>query len=128
MIKCFMKSLICGSFIATLAGCSSMEVVKSSELNGMKLQNDGETDIAHISVAGYGLYFLRFPVVTGNFEKMGSITFFSDDITVKQATKALMKKARKMGANTVVDMNSRITPGLGLLWFKRVEVSGNANR
>ncbi len=128
MIKCFMKLLACGSIIAFLAGCSSMEVVKIGELNGMKLQNDGETDIAHISVAGYGLYFLRFPVITGNFEKMGSITFFSDDITVKDAAKALTKKARKMGATTVSDMNSTQTPAQGFLWFKRVEISGNANR
>lgn len=114
--------------IAILTGCSSMEVVKSNELNSMKLQSDGETDIAHISVSGYGLYFLKFPLITGNFEKLGSVTFFNDDVTVKEAARALTKKARRMGANTVIDLNSHHTPGHGLLWFKKVEVSGNAIR
>ena len=128
MMKLTLKVLLMTSFLIVLSGCSSMEVVKSNELNSMKLQSDGETDIAHLSVSGCGLYFLKYPLITGNFEKLGSITFFNDDITVKEAAKALTKRARRMGANSVIDMNSHHTPGHGLLWFKKVEVSGNAIR
>ncbi|UDQ99209.1 DUF1471 domain-containing protein [Lentisphaerota bacterium WC36G] len=129
MIKKINKMFLFGTLISSaviFSSCSSMEVVKGNELNGMKLQNNGEIDVAHISVAGYGLYFLKFPLITGNFEKMGSVTFFSDDISVKEATKAITRKARKMGADSVINLTSTHAPGEGLIWFKRVQASANA--
>ena len=115
---CLMASLI------ALVGCSSINTTQN--LNGQKLTLGTEESIANINVDTWGLYFLWMPMITGDMEKIGSVAWFKDTVTLDNAVGVATKKAKELGATKSVDMTSSVVPGVFLFNVKEVQVSLNA--
>ncbi len=131
-----MKKLILSGMIAAAAcmfsGCASVEVAKGDDLSNMKLAPSGQT-VSHINASNWGLYFLKWPMITGSVKSMGAVSFFDEDsVNIPKVTKVLTREAAKQGATEVLDVESTHTsqnipiPFPFLFYMHSVDISGNA--
>lgn len=115
---------------ALLGGCASVKT--ATKLNG-QLLTPNDTPIAHVNGSNWGIYWLPFvPLFTGSTEKPGDSEIFRDTVTVENVVDMTTARSRALGAKKTTDLQSSTTsilvfpiPPL-LLWYKSVEVSGNA--
>ncbi|MFA6293146.1 MAG: hypothetical protein WC637_15280 [Victivallales bacterium] len=122
-----LKKLIALCLMASLfavVGCSSL--LTSKNLNGQKLTLGADESIANINVDTWGLYFLWMFIATGDMEKIGSVAWFKDTVTLDNAVGVATKKAKEMGATKSVDMTSSVAMGTFLFNVKEVQISINA--
>ncbi len=104
--------------IALAAGCSSVDVVR---LQPDQLQvPKGMEPLAAIQTTTLGFYFFTLGLPEADLEKA--------------VNELLMKEAKKLGADRVMDLHIDATPGGGiwwlskLLWFRMASASGVAIR
>lgn len=135
MLKKFIAAMLIISFSGvSLFGCSTLKTGK--ELNGQMLTATNDEPVAHIYGDTWGLYlFPLIPVITGDTDSPGSMTFFNDTVTVEDTVDMVTKKSSQMGAKKTTDIQSSYTsiwipfvpiPPFFLYWYKSVTVSGNA--
>jgi hypothetical protein len=111
-----------------MAGCSSVQT--GVNYNGMSPTTTSAKPVAHLNGEAWGLYFLPlFPLLTGDTSTPGSIAVLQNTVNVGGVVDMTTKKAKDMGAASVLDITSDRTsfPILfPLIWYKSVQVSGNA--
>lgn len=120
-----------GLVVATMvSGCASVN--PGMKLNGQML-TPSDKPVAHLNASTWGIYWLpMFPVMTGSTDKPGKSSFFKDTVTVENVVDMATAKSKELGATKTTDLQSHTTSILVfpvppfLLWYKAVEVSGNA--
>lgn len=113
-----------------VSGCAS--VSPATRLNGQML-TPGDKPVAHVNASTWGIYWLPIvPLVTGSTDKPGEMSFFKDTVTVESVVDMTTAKSKELGATKTTDLQSSTTSMLVfpvppfLLWYKAVQVSGNA--
>lgn len=108
-------------------GCASVQT--GAKFNDMGLTTSNSTAVAHVNGSTWGIYFLpMFPMFTGDTATGSGITVGTDTCRIEPVVDMVTRKAKAMGSEKVVDMQSTrssfwIPP---FFWYKSVEVSGNA--
>ena len=115
---------------AMVSGCAS--VSPATKLNG-QLLTPSDAPIAHLNASTCGIYWLpMFPLLTGSTDKPGKAALFKDTVTVESVVDMTTAKSKALGATKTTDLQSSTTSMLVfpvppfLLWYKSVQVSGNA--
>jgi hypothetical protein len=100
------------------------------------LTTTNDEPVAHVYGDTWGLYLLPLiPIMTGDTDDPGSMTFFNNTVTVENTVDMVTEKSSQMGAKKTTDIQSSYTsiwipfvpiPPFFLYWYKSVEVSGNA--
>jgi len=118
--------------LALFTGCASVQTAQGTQLNGMALNDKGQT-IAHINVQNSGFYFLWMPIVTGSSKSIGMSAWFSEDsVNVPEAVNIATRAAGQLGASKLVDLSSDRSSAMipipipFLFYIRSVNVSGNA--
>jgi len=114
-----------------LAGCSNIRA--TNNFNGQGLTTTPNQPIAHINAKISGCYIFWFmPLWSGSEESVGSPSFFSNNVTVKNTVGILTERAKSYNATKVVDLQSTwqvkdlwIMPPF-LICIKECQASGNA--
>ena len=129
------KLLVVGtilSLIVLVSGCATVNT--ATKLNGQQL-TQSDTPIAHLNGSNWGIYWLSIvPLLTGNTDKPGMPSVFKDTVTVESVVDMTTAKSKELGATKITDLQSSTTSVLVwpippfLLWYKAVQVSGNAIR
>lgn len=130
------KLLVAGTILALaslVSGCASVDI--ATRLNGQQLTAQGDTPIAHLNANNWGIYwFPIIPLITGNTRNPGMVSVFEDNVTVKDVVDMTTARSMTLGATKLTDLQSSTTSVLVfpippfLLWYKAVQVSGNAIR
>jgi len=113
---------------AVVSGCAS--VCTGQKLNDQKLTLGANPDVAHVNGANWGLYFLKWPMMTGSTVKPGDMSFGENNVTVESVVDMVTLKGKEMGGAKMVDLQSDrssiwVAPFL-VFFINSVEVSGNA--
>lgn len=114
------------------AGCAS--VATGTRLNDMGLTDGPAQPIAHVNGDCWGIYlFYTVPLLTGDTNRgdggFAAMTVFSDTCRVEPVVEMVTRVAKTRGATKVTDLQSSrsgfpiIFP---FIWYKEVQVSGNA--
>lgn len=106
-----------------MTGCSTIEVANASSFNGQQVVTSGKA-ISHVSTTVHGLYFLKWPLVTGSTAKWGFFALFEDTVSPTAVVSAITTEAAKQKGAKVIDLNSSCS-GAGLL-FKYKYASASA--
>ncbi len=111
--------------VVLFAGCVSVQTVRNKDLNGQALSAAGKP-VAHVNVQNSGLYFLKWPIMAGSTDSVGSVSFFKDTVNPQSTVPVLTKEAKKLGATKVMNLTSQYSE-FGLLFvMTSINVSGNA--
>ena len=123
------KQLLLGALaggLLALCGCSSVQVAKAEDLNGMKLTTTGST-VAHVAASNCGLYLLWIPLITGDSEAAGGVSFLGDDpVSAPAVTGLVTREAKSLGASRTTDLVSLNSSAGFIFYWKNTWVSGNA--
>jgi hypothetical protein len=90
--------------VVALAGCASVDVVRLQP--DLLLVPKGTEPVAAIQTSCIGFYFFTF-----------GLPYADLDIAVNEL---LMKEAKKMGADRVMDLHIDATPGGGIWWLTKL--------
>ncbi len=127
--------LCAGAMLLLFSGCAQLQVAYTNEqLNNQKLAPSG-TRFAHINGQNWGLYFIKWPMVTGSVRKPGSVSWFKENsVNVPAVTGMVTAESRRLGATATLDLTSQYESNMTLLpipflfYIRSVNVSGNAVR
>lgn len=112
-------------------GCASIQT--ATNFNDQKTTTDTSTPVAHVYGSNWGIYFLAYvPLLSGDTAKQGTIAAGRNTVSVAAAVDMVTRKSKQLGATKTTDLQSStasvwIVP-FPLLWYKSVQVSGNATR
>lgn len=123
MFKTIFTIAVAAAALLVMTGCSTIEVAKASSFNGQKVVTSGNA-IGHISTTTHGLYFLKWPLITGSTSSWGMCTLFKDTVCPTAVAQAVTAEAAKQGGSKVIDLNTSCT-GSGFL-FKYKNASASA--
>ncbi len=116
--------------LAMGAGCATVQV--ATNFNGQAITTDAGGAVAHVNVSNWGFYFLpSYALLTGDTVTQGNIAVGKDTVTVASAIEMLTVATKAMGATKTTDITSfrrSIAVLPPIIWFKTVQVSGNATR
>jgi len=110
-----------------MVGCASVDT--GTKFNDMNLTTSGQKPVAHLNGSCWGIYlFPVIPLLTGDTASVGSIAVGQDTATVEPVVEMTTRKAKQLGATSVVDLQSHKTSLYipPVFWYKSCEVSGNA--
>lgn len=117
------------------AGCATVQVTDRADLNGQRINSGSGTSIAHINAQNWGLYFLKWPLITGSAKNPGSISLLDEDsVNVPRTVFLVTAKAKELGATKTENLQSICGstmipfPFPFLFYMKDTNVSGNAIR
>jgi hypothetical protein len=140
-------AFLLATFAALLAGCcsSSLVIVKNEDFNGQQLTVKKSKAVAHINYDVYSYYIFRvIPVVSGDARRPGEVIWFTEPYSSDSMLDTMSEKAKKMGADRLVDLSSinegnwlleknslpaPIWIGLmlfGGIWIEETQMSANA--
>jgi hypothetical protein len=123
--------LYCSCLLVILfTGCANVSVGKNFN-NLDTVTANSYKPVAHINAYNYGYYlFGEFPIITGSAEEVGGTSFFYDQATIPKMTGLVTAESKKLKATNTVNLtSSRSSTGgfsLWIIWFKEVQVSGDA--
>ena len=123
MFKTIFTASAAAVAMLVMTGCSTIEVAKASSFNGQQVVTSGKA-ISHISTTTHGLYFLKWPLITGSTEKWGFFTFLEDTVCPNAVAAAVTAEAARQSGTKVIDLNTSAT-GAGFL-FKYKYASASA--
>ncbi len=123
-------SLAFFSFIVLFSGCSSVQVSEKLDEQSISLL-EANANTAHITVSNWGIYVLNtVPVFSGDNEEIGNTAMLEDHVNLNDMFDILTAKASELGASKIVDVKSSLKSRwifpTTLLWYKEIELSGNA--
>ncbi len=122
----FKKIMLLGFAAATavvITGCSTIGTANKDDFNGMDLSAKG-TAIGHVSATTHGLYFLWFPLITGDNVKVGAPVFLKDTVNAATLCDMVTAKGKGMGGSEVVDLVSASSSSGFLFSYKMATASG----
>lgn len=125
--------------ITLLSGCYSFDATPIPLAEYGSLAGDNGLPKEHVIVENYGWYlFNTVPLITGDTagDTRGSMSFFSDEVTLDKLQHNLMLYAKEKGyrcADLTVDYNATcmlsmvpyVGTTFGILWYKELQVSAN---
>lgn len=119
------------SAIMLISSCATYQV--SKDFNGQKVEADsaGAVPVAYIHAKNYGYYlFNAVPLISGDCEKTGNTSWFTDNVNPENSVDLLTKKSKELGATNVTDISSTYrTSGmytLWIFWYRGAQSSGTA--
>lgn len=127
-------SIVLGAAISCGLLCSCSSVDSSDNFNGQQVSlpcNAKETPIAHINANVWGIYFFKWPVMTGSAARPGELVFFQDSAAQLDPIMGMItRESTRVGGNTITDLHSHkenvwIAP-LFVFFYKQIEMSGNS--
>ena len=128
-----LKALVVMAGVGMLAGCASIQTASVSDFNGQKLTIDKtKKDVAHVNGSNWGLYFLKWGLITGSTDTVGDVAFMKDTVRVDKVVNIVTEKSKDMGGKEAVDMQSGCSsmmipiPFPFLFYIKEVSVSVNS--
>lgn len=122
----FKKIMLIGFAAVTaviITGCSTIGSADKNDFNGMDLSAKG-TAIGHVSATTHGLYFLWFPLITGDNVKVGAPIFLKDTVNSATLCDMITAKAKGMGGSEVVNLVSASNSSGFLFSYKTATASG----
>jgi len=137
MLKKWIALLTGIVFIVAAFGCATME--KASTFNGLQLTAENKDNVAHYNGKNWGIYLLSIPLITGNTEKLSSVTeegiviatpaLLKDTVSLDSVAEMVTRTAKADGAEVVEDMvsttkNVWIFPLL-VIFYRGVQISAN---
>ena len=130
-MKKMLAILAVSAVAAMMTACSSIEV--ATTLNNVKItEAPNAACVAHLNGDIWGIYLFNLPLFSGSSKQPGRCAIFTDTVRVDNAVAMLTKKAASEDATTITDLSSERTscwlPIFLVLWYKDVQVSGNAIR
>ena len=130
-MKKMLAILAVSAVAAMMTACSSIE--SATTLNNVKITEvPNAACVAHLNGDIWGIYLFNLPLFSGSSKQPGRCAVFTDTVRVDNAVSMLTKKAASEDATTVTDLTSERTscwiPIFLVLWYKDVQVSGNAIR
>ncbi len=130
-----MKKLL-AILVAAVAGtvmtaCSSIEM--ATTFNNQKItEAQNAVCVEHLNAEIWGIYLFNLPLFSGSSKQPGRCAVFTDTVHVDNAVAMLTRKAATDEATTITDLSSERTstwlPIFLVLWYREVQVSGNAIR
>lgn len=116
------------SAIMLISSCATYQV--STDFNGQKVEG-GAVPVAYIHAKTYGYYLFNVvPLISGDCEKIGSTSWFTDNVNPENSIDLLTKKSKELGATNVTDISSTYrTSGmytLWIFWYRGAQSSGTA--
>ena len=130
-MKKMLAILAVSAVAAMMTACSSIE--SATTLNNVKITEvPNASCVAHLHADIWGIYLFNLPLFSGSSKQPGRCAVFTDTVRVDNAVAMLTKKAASEEAMTVTDLSSERTscwiPIFLVIWYKDVQVSGNAIR
>ena len=130
-MKKMLAILAVSAVAAMMTACSSIE--SATTLNNVKItEAPNAACVAHLNADIWGIYLFNLPLFSGSSKQPGRCAVFTDTVRVDNAVAMLTKKAASEDAMTVTDLTSERTscwiPIFLVIWYKDVQVSGNAIR
>ena len=130
-MKKMLAVLATAAVAAVMTACSSIEV--ATTFNNVKITDSPNAAcVAHLNADIWGIYLFNLPLFSGSSKQPGRCAIFTDTVRVDNAVSMLTKKAASEDATTITDLSSERTscwlPIFLVLWYKDVQVSGNAIR
>ncbi len=120
--------LAAGMVCAVLSGCTSVKTVRN--FHDMNIDASPRTEpVAQIEAKMNGFYlFGALPIFTGSKSRAGACAVFSDSVNLEYTYFHMMRTARKLGANTLINATTResSTNFLFLFSMRSVECGGTA--
>lgn len=108
-MKNFFIALALTAFSVLIAGCcsSALVIVKNKDFNGQQLTVNKSQAIAHMNYDVYSYYIFRVvPILSGDARHPGEIIWFTEPYGSDDMLNTMSAKAKEMGADRIVDLNS----------------------
>ncbi len=125
IMKKFFLMAVAVASAAMLSACASVTVVKDPYINNLQLANDGSAKIAHVNVQNSGLYFLWFPLLSGDTDNPGTLAFLKDTVNLQSTAPIMTRKSKELGGKKVLDMTSQVSEWSFIFCIRSVNISGN---
>ncbi len=130
-MKKLLAILVAAAAGAVMTACSSIEM--ATTFNNQKItEAQNAVCVEHLNAEIWGIYLFNLPLFSGSSKQPGRCAVFTDTVHVDNAVAMLTRKAATDEATTITDLNSDRTsfwiPVLLVLWYREVQVSGNAIR
>ena len=114
-----------------MTACSSIEM--ATTFNNQKItEAQNAVCVEHLNAEIWGIYLFNLPLFSGSSKQPGRCAVFTDTVHVDNAVAMLTRKAATDEATTITDLSSERTstwlPIFLVLWYREVQVSGNAIR
>jgi len=113
-------------------GCATLQVVPKEQLQEQRFSSD-TIPLAHLYADNWGIYLFKFiPLITGDPEKPGRPSLFTDNVRVDLLVSSVAQESRRLGGDTLTDLRthdrSGWIPWSLILWLNEFEVSANTSR
>lgn len=105
MFKAIFTASVAAAALLVMTGCSTIEVAKASSFNGQKVVTSG-TAIGHVATVTHGLYFLKWPLITGSTVQWGMPTLLEDTVSPTAVTAAIAAEAAKQKGSKLIDLTT----------------------
>lgn len=130
-MKKVLAVLAAAAVIAGMTACSSIEF--ATTFNNQKItEAPNAVCVEHLNADIWGIYLFNLPLFSGSSKQPGRCAVFTDTVRVDNAVSMLTRKAANDEATTIADLTSQRTscwlPIFLVLWYREVQVSGNAIR
>ena len=120
------KSIIAASLamaaLFAVTGCSSVQVAKSSDFNGQNVVTSGKA-IGHVAATTHGIYFLKWPLITGSGDEIGMPCFLTDTVNPNFLAGMVTREAKSMGGKEVIDLTTASSGSGFLIKYKYASAS-----
>ena len=130
-MKKMLAVLAAAAVTAAMTACSSIEF--ATTFNNQKItEAPNAVCVEHLNAEIWGIYLFNLPLFSGSSKQPGRCAVFTDTVRVDNAVAMLTRKAANDDATTIADLSSERTscwlPMFLVLWYREVQVSGNATR
>ncbi len=106
MLKKILAVALVVALVAALTGCARL--YETDNFNGLDLTAEGRTG-THYAASNWGIYFLWYPLLTGNPEKHDSlinVTFLNDTVNLDTVADMVSSAAAGDGYTALEDTGS----------------------
>ena len=119
------------SAVMLVSSCATYQVSEDFKGQQVETVNTGAVPVAYIHAKNYGYYLFNIvPLISGDCEKIGSTSFFTDNVNPKNSVDLLTKKAKELGSSKVIDIASTQRESgkytLWVFWYRGAQSSGTA--
>ncbi len=120
------KSIIAASLavaaLFAVTGCSSVQVANPGDFNGQELVSSGDA-IGHVAATTHGVYFLKWPLITGSGDSIGMPCLLTDTVNPNYLAELVTREAKSMGGKEVIDLTTSSSGSGFLVKYKYASAS-----
>lgn len=117
--------------VVLLSGCATYQVSKDFNGQQINLEDSSSIPVAYIHAKNYGYYlFNTYPIISGNCKKVGTTSWFTDNVNPQDTVDLLTKKANELGASKTIDIQTTHRESgaytFWIFWYRGSQASGTA--